>query len=186
MKLNEFVNKLHTQKGNYGTVVSVSSHSGKQIVENAAGEYYVDGFVVEAELESLEEVKRYIDLQELASKTKSSLYEDISDKKIARIIKKYNEDIRVTTTLVELYMTLASSKTFTLDPVLLEMRTSYKTGNLIESKIDFKLQDGTKVAVSEDTLKRIGNLLNSTDDNEEIIEYMRQSFDNFMYVVRQL
>lgn len=186
MQLSKLVNKLYSTKGGYGNVVSVTTHYDNQIVENDKGEYYVNGVLIEAKLDDLEEVKRYIELQESASETKIKLYEDISDIKIASIIRKYDSDIKVTTNLVESYMSLASSKSFTLDPVLLEMRTTYKSANLIEGKIDFKLEDGKQVAISEDTVNKLASLLNNTADREEILDYMRESRENFLSVIRQL
>ena len=83
-------------------------------------------------------------------------------------------------------MSLASSKSFTLDPVLLEMRTTYKSANLIEGKIDFTLNDGKQVAISEETVNKLASLLNSTTDKEEILDYMRENVDNFLSVIRQI
>lgn len=186
MKLNEFVKNLYSKKGGYGNVVAVSSHYGHQIIQNDKNEYYVDGTLIESKLDNLEEVKRYIELEESASGTKIKIYETISDTTIAKIIKKYNEDIKVTTTLVESYMSLASSKVFTVDPVLLEMRSSYKTAHIIENKLDFKLNDGKQIAISEDTVNKIANVLNNSKDKEEILNYMRESVDNFTSVVKQL
>jgi hypothetical protein len=184
MKLNDFVKKLYSDKGNYGNVVSVSSHYDHQIIENAEGEFFVNGILAES-VDSLDEAKRYVEVQELASKTKIKLYEDISETKLAGIIKKHH-DTKITTKLVESYLTLASSKVFTIDPVLLEMRTTYKTSNIFEDKIDFKLNDGKQVAISEETVTKIATLLNKSNHKEEIIEYMRESTDNFLAVVRQL
>jgi len=186
MKLNEFVKNLYSRTGNYGNVVTVSSHYGHQILENDKSDYYVDGVLLESKLDNLEEVKRYIELEESASETKIKIYETISDTIIAKIIKKYNEDIKVTTTLVESYMSLASSKVFTVDPVLLEMRSSYKTAHIIEHKLDFKLNDGKQIAIGEDTVNKIANVLNKSKDKEEILNYMRQNIDNFTSVVKQL
>jgi hypothetical protein len=186
MHYGDFVKGLYSKKGDYGNVVAVTTHYEHQIIENDKGNYYVDGILVESKLKNLEEVKQYIELQEVANKTKIQLYEDISDTKLAGIIRKYNENTKVTTKLIESYMSLASSKIFSLDPVLLEMRKTYKVANIFESKIDFRLNDNKQVAISEQTLKKIENLLNNTSDKKEIIDYMRENINNFLYVVRQL
>lgn len=186
MKLNEFVKNLYSRIGNYGNVVTVASHCGHQILENDEGDYFVDGIMLESKLDGLEEVKRYIELEESASETKIKIYETISDNKIAKIIKKHNEDIKVTTKLVESYMSLASSKVFTVDPVLLEMRSSYKTAHIIENKLDFRLNDGKQIAISEETVNKIANLLNKSKDKEEILDYMRESVEHFMSVAKQV
>lgn len=184
MKLNDFVKKLYSDKGDYGNVVSVSTHYDHQIIENAEGEFFVDSILAES-VSSLEEAKRYVEVQELASKTKIKLYEDISETKLAGIIKKHH-DTKITTKLVESYLNLASSKVFTIDPVLLEMRSTYKTANLFEDKLDFTLNDGKQVVVSEETVTKIAALLNNSIHKEEIIQHMRESTDNFLAVVRQL
>jgi hypothetical protein len=186
MHYGDFVKGLYSKKGDYGNVVAVTTHYDHQIIENDKGNYYVDGILVESKLKNLEEVKQYIELQEVANKTKIQLYEDISDIKLAGIIRKYNENTKVTTKLIESYMSLASSKIFSLDPVLLEMRKTYKVANIFESKIDFRLNDNKQVAISEQTLKKIENLLNNTSDKKEIIDYMRENINNFLYVVKQL
>ena len=185
MKLTDFINKVYTNKGNYGNVVSVSTHYDHEIIENDNGDYYVDGVLLESEYSDLEEVKRHIELEQSVSDVKSTLYEDISDTKVAHIIGKHT-DKRITTTLVESYMTLASSKTFDIDPVLLEMRSQYRNGNLIDNKIDFKLNDGKTVAVNEETVNKIASLLNNTAHREEILTYMRENAQNFLHVVKQL
>ncbi len=186
MRLNDFVKNLYSRKGNYGNVVSVSSHYDHQIIENDKGKFYVDGVLLEADYSDLEEVKRHIELEDTASEAKISLYEDISDIKIANIIKRFNENAKITTTLIENYTHRASSKVFDIDPVLIEMRTSYRGPNLIENKLDFRLNDGKQVAIDEETVEKIANLLNNTKDKEEILDYMRESVDNFLHVVRQL
>jgi hypothetical protein len=141
--------------------------------------------LVEAKLHDLEEVKQYVDLQKSANETRIKLYEDISDIRIAGIIKKHY-NTKITTKLVESYLDLASSKTFTIDPVLLEMRLSYRNANLVENKLDFRLNDGKQIAINEETVKKIVELLNSSNDKEEILDYMRENVKNFLSVVRQI
>lgn len=186
MYYRDFIKNLYSKQGSYGEVVAVTSHYGHQIIENTKGVYFVDGLKLDSNLKSLEEVKEYIEIQEIADKTKDKLYEDISDTKIAGIIKKHHEELKITTKLIETYMGMASSKAFSLDPVILEMRKTYKNANIFESKLDFKLEDGKQVAISEQTLKKIENLLNNSSDKQEIIDYMRENTQNFLFVVRQL
>lgn len=183
MKLNEFVKNLYSRKGNYGNVVSVSTHYNHQIIENDKGKYFVDGVLLEADYSDLEEVKRHIELEKSA---KVSLYEDISDIKIANIIKKHNDNTKITTTLIESYTNRASSKAFDIDPVLIEMRTTYRGQNLIQNKLDFKLNDGKTVAIDEKTVEKIANLLNNSKHKEEILNYMKESVNNFIHVVRKI
>lgn len=185
MRLTEFVKNLYSNRRDYGNVVSVTTHYEHQIIENDKGNFFIDGVLLETKLDNLEEVKRYIELEDSASEVKVGLYEDMAETKIASIIKKYH-DTKITTKLVESYMNLATTKVFEIDPVLIEMRASYRTANLVENKIDFRLNDGKQVAITEETVKKIANLLNSSEDKEEILSYMRENVSNFLSVVRQL
>jgi len=52
--------------------------------------------------------------------------------------------------------------------------------------LDFILNDGKTVAISEETVEKIANLLNNSKHKEEILNYMRESVDNFLHVVRKI
>lgn len=185
MQLSKFINGLYSSKGNYGKVVGVTSYYDKEIIINDREEYFVDGVKLEQKFESLEEVKSYLDVQEEASNTKITIYENISDTKVASIIKKYL-DIKVTNQLVEQYIKTASSKCFTIDPIILEMRQNNKLDSEINGKMIFKLNDGKQIAISEETLEKITDLLNNSDIKEKTIDYMRESRENFLSVMRLL
>lgn len=183
MKLNDFVRKVYSHKG-YGDVASVTTYYDKQIICNEDKQYFVDGVLLEQQFNDLEEVKQYIDIQDDASLVRTQIYENVSDTQVATIIKRHHSDIRVTNQLVETYIQVASSKTFTLDPVILEMREANKLDSLIEGKMVFKLNDDTQIALSENTVSKIAKLLNNTSDKNEIVEHMRQSRDNFLSVLK--
>jgi hypothetical protein len=186
MRLNEFVKKLYSKTGNYGNVVSVTTHYEHQIIKNEHGDYYIDGVLLESKLNSLEEVREYINLQESAKEARTKIYEELSQEKIANIIKKHNENTKITTSLIESYITLASSKKFTVDPVLFEMREINRSSRMFQNKIDFLLNDEKTVAISEDTYKKIENLLNNKENRQELINYMRENANNFLSVIKQL
>lgn len=118
-------------------------------------------------------------LEEQATK---ELYEELSEKTIANIIREYH-DIKVTDTLVESYKQLASSNIFSVDPVVQEIRSINKLDRLIENKLHYVLKDDSIVAISESTQERLNNLL---QNQTEIIEYMRESKENFMHVLSKL
>jgi hypothetical protein len=183
MQLNDFVRSVYNKAGIYGNVTSVSSYYDKVIVCNEENQWFCGGVLLDQEFSSLEEVKRYIDIQEDASLIRTQIYENVSDTTVATIIKKHS-DTRVTNQLVETYIQAASSKSFTVDPIILEMRMSNKLDSIIEGKIVFKLNDGKQVALSEDTVAKITTLLNKSSDKDEIVEHMRQSQDNFLSVLK--
>jgi hypothetical protein len=109
-------------------------------------------------------------------------YEEIPSSKVAEIIKEHH-DVRVTDTLIESYVELAASNIFSVDPVICELRKYNKIDRLVENKIHYVLSDKTIVAISEQTQERLNNLLQNQKD---IIEYMRESKDNFLYVLDKL
>ncbi len=118
----------------------------------------------------------------LEEQAKKELYEELSDNTIANIIKEYH-DIKVTDTLVESYKQLASSNMFSVDPVVQEIRSLNKLDRLVENKLHYVLKDDSIVAINTRTQDKLNNLLK---DQTEVIEYMRESKDNFLYVLEKL
>ena len=102
-------------------------------------------------------------LEEQASK---ELYEELSDKTIANIIKEHH-DVKVTDTLIESYKDLASSHKFSVDPVVQGIRSLNKLDRLIENKLHYVLEDQNIVTISVRTQERLNNLL---QNQTEIIE----------------
>ena len=131
--------------------------------------------------ESIDEAKAHLEMLELKQEITKEIYEDIPNIKIANLIREYH-DIKVTDTLIESYINLASTKTFTLDPVVLELRefNSLTTGL---NKIDYILEDGSCVAISYSTQKILEELLH---DKYKLIDYMRESKQNFVRIIKEL
>ena len=161
-------------------ILEESECHGYSIVLSTDGKVFVDN--KETELSSIEEAREYINQIILEEELTQELYEEIPQIKIAELIKEHH-DIKVTDTLIEQYIELASSKLFSADPVIQEIRKMNSVDNLVEGKIDYKLDDGSIVAIDEQTNKEINNLL---AEHSDIVEYMRQSKHNFMSVIREL
>jgi hypothetical protein len=166
-----------------GTTAQVRSF-GHIIEQTTNGKILIDG--EKTSFTDLEEARQYIKTQHytknIEEQVKTELYEDIPDNKIANIIKEHH-DIKVTDTLIESYIELASSKLFTVDPVVLDIRNLNKLDKLIEDKIDYKLADGTIIAINESTQDKLTELFK---DEQEIIEHMRESKENFIDVLKQI
>lgn len=109
-------------------------------------------------------------------------YEEIPATKVAEIIKEHH-DVKVTDTLIESYVELASSNIFSVDPVICELRKYNKLDRLIEGKLNYTLNDGNVIAINEATQDYLNKLL---QNQTEIIEYMRESKNNFMYVLSKI
>lgn len=190
MRLKEFKTKLAQESKNYGKVVLTFSHLMKEVVVNADGDVFVEGKLQEEQFIGLDETKQLVkqisSSEKLRHEIESHSYEEISESNIANIIKKHHEVPKVTTQLIESYVDLASSKQFTVDPVIMEMRKLNKLSNVVEGKLDFVLNDKTVVAISEDTFLKIETFLNMCGEKELALNYMRESRENFLHVVDEL
>lgn len=157
---------------------------GHTIEESVEGVILVDN--VETEFSDLEEARQYIviqqELKKLEEEIKTDLYEELSDEKVALIIQEQH-DVKVTDTLIESYKELASSKLFTLDPVITEMRKLNKLDTLVEGKIDYKLNDNSIIAISHNTQNKLNSLFK---EHQDVVEYMRDSKENFLSVLNNL
>lgn len=175
MNYNEFTSKLHD-----GEHIRSYGH----LIEMVDGAVTVNG--EPTKFKSLEEAKQNIKQEYIAHKIEEQvskeLYEEISDAKVASIIKEYH-DVKVTDTLIETYIQLASSNMFSVDPVVQDIRALNKLDRIVEGKLHYVLADESIVAISEQTQERLNNLLGN---QTEIIEYMRESKENFLSVLEQI
>lgn len=178
MYFNQFKSKLN------GSEIKSHMYSYGHLIEQTEDSILIDG--VQTEFESLEEARNYIKQEQISSELEEEiakeLYEELSNNKIAGVIKEHH-DIKITDTIIESYKDLASSKVFTLDPVVEEIRSMNKLDKLIEGKLDFQLDDGSIIAINETTYHQINNILSEHND---VIAYMRESKENFISVVEQL
>lgn len=138
------------------------------------------------DFESIEEARIHIkenhNTQKLANNIIKNTYQDISDYTVASIIKEHH-NIKVTQTLIESYIDLASSNIFSIDPVVQNIRAINKLDRLVENKLHYVLEDGSMVAINKETQINLNKLLENQTD---IIQYMRESKDNFFYVIEQI
>ncbi len=179
MRFNSFTKKIKTSI--YGSpVLDEQEIYGEMVAILEDGRVFINR--EETQLKSLEEAREYISQIKLEEEISRELYNDIPDVKIANIIREYH-DIKVTDTLIESYTTLASSKLFSVDPVVQEIRRMCIVDNIIEGKIDYVLSDGSVVAIDEHTNLNINKLL---QNQPEIVEYMRESKGNFMRIIKEL
>ena len=118
----------------------------------------------------------------LVEEVTKEIYEEIPNNKIVQIIKEYH-DVKVTDTLIETYIELASSNIFSVDPVICELRKINRLDTLVEGKLNYTLDDGSVIAINEATQEYLNKLL---QNQNEIIEYMRESKENFLSVLKQI
>jgi hypothetical protein len=72
---------------------------------------------------------------------------------------------------------------FSVDPVVHEIRKLNKLDRLVENKLHYVLEDESIVAIDVRTQEHLNNLL---QNQTEIIEYMRESKENFFHVLEQI
>jgi hypothetical protein len=161
-------------------VESIRSHL--HLIEKTSDDkIFVNGELTD--FTSLEEARQQIKSEytshKLEEQVSKELYEDLSDITVANIIKEYH-DVKVTDTLIENYISLASSHMFSVDPVVQKIRSLNKLDRLIEGKLHYVLSDDSIVTIDERTQECLNNLL---QNQTEIIEYMRESKENFMHVL---
>ena len=179
MRFKEFNLKL--KESLCGTQIRhESAFHGHSIIEAVDGSIFVD--YKRAHFLNLEEAKESILNDKFEEEIAQELYEEIPAVKIASLIREHH-DIKITDTLIESYISLASSKTFSVDPVVAGIRSLNSVDSLIEGKIDYVLEDGSSVAIDKDTQEVLNSLL---EDKYQLVEYMRESKQNFMHVVKEL
>lgn len=183
MYFNQFSRKL--SEDITGVAVVRQLRFGSHLIEMTVDQVVtIDG--IETEFSTILEAKDYLKQEFVSEKLEQEIaqdiYEELSESKIAGIIAEHH-NVKVTDTLIESYVELASSKIFTTDPVVNEIRDLNKFDKLIEGKIDFTLNDGSVVAIGRDTQEHINNLL---ENYNEIVEHMRESKENFISVIQQI
>lgn len=179
--MNYYQLKSSLRKSNI--VESVRSYL--QLIERTdEGKILING--LETKHKTFEEARKYIkedyDTNQLADKITKDTYREISEHTVASIIKEHH-DIKITDTLIESYVDLASSNIFSLDPVVQKIRSLNKLDRVVEGKIHYVLKDSSTVAINEETQDRLNKLLSN---QTEIIEYMRESKENFFHVFEQI
>jgi len=179
MKLKEFYSKLDKR------VAETFISYGKTVQYTVDGRVIIEGKEHSKQFKTVEEAKKYCKDQYISAQLQEQVRQEIGSDTttIAKIIREHH-NVKVTVPLIESYIEFASSKQFTLDPVVIDLRKTNKLTNLIEGKIDFILEDGNSVALEESTLIKIKNLINN--DESIKIEEMRKSIDKFISVIRKI
>ena len=141
----------------------------------------INGEVITAKVKTLEEARNSAKNYIQNTKLLENIDTTIPEEKVAQFIIQYNNIEKITDTLVESYIELASSNVFTVDPVVTAIKES-KTSEFA-GKLQYQLSDGSVVAIDESTQEMLNNIL---ADKNEIVDYMRESKDNFVRIIKEL
>lgn len=169
-KVNDIVSgaDLVEQTQFYGSVLALSSE----------GKVYIDNHLTE--FESLDEARSFVKHKDIGNEISKEIYEEILENKIANIIREEHK-VKVTDTLVESYIDLASSKLFTTDKVVQRIRELNRHDSILENKLHYVLNDGSTVAIDVGTQEYLNSIL-----DQEVVEYMREGKENFMNALQLL
>lgn len=180
MNFSDFNKKINSETSGV-EILSQTPCFGSTIQESSSG-ILINR--IKTDFTSINEAFDFIRNQKLQEKIeneiKIEMYETLSKGKVASLIEEFSTDI-ATDDLVESYINRAFAKEFTIDPIVSEIRKYNKSDRIIEAKIDFVLEDGSSVAVSEETLNYINSI-----STEELVQYMKESKDNFINALTKL
>jgi len=183
MHFKSFTNKIKSSVLQRN-IVEQTSCFNIRLYRTDEGKIFIDN--LETEFKTLDEARSYIrqqnKLQYIEQELSKNIYEDVLENKIATLIKEKN-NIKVTDNILEHYISLASSKVFTIDPTVQLIRKLNKYDYMFENKIDYVLADGAKVVIDINTQERLNTILK---DQKEVLDYMRESKENFLHVVNLL
>lgn len=142
----------------------------------------IDGEELNMTFGSLDEAREYVSDYIQDSIEVVNIEETlIPEEYIASLISKHHQINRITDTLIETYKELASSNSFSADPVIFEMKQSGVA--VAHNKLEWTLEDGAVVAVDASTQEHLNKLLK---DKPEVVQHMRESKDNFLNIVREV
>ena len=169
--------KLKAKLAESSGILDSFIYQDKRVVISKNLSISVNEEILNVEVENLEEARDYVK----SYINNSIILEDIDavipEEKIVNLVSKYHSSVKITDTIVESYLELASSNLFTIDPVLVEIK---QRSTSIPGKIEHRLNDGSVVAIDEETQNLLNTLL---EDKYQVVEYMRESKENFMRVI---
>jgi hypothetical protein len=131
---------------------------------------------------NLSEAKNHIKYSEQAKDIINNLYEEFFSENILKIadVIKEEHNIKVTNKIVEQYIKIASDKSFSIDPVVSNIREMNEFDSIINGKIHYILEDESVIAIDIQTQQDINNLL---ENKVEVVEFMKESSDNFLKIL---
>lgn len=155
---------------------------GFSVVETVDGVYINN---TKTTHKSLDDARTSLKNARLSETLRSDIHRDsytqLHEEKIANIIKN-NTDLKVTDKLIESYVALASSKAFSVDPVITEIKQYNTLDVVLEDHLDYVLKDGSKILISN----RILESINSNIGDKEVIDFMNESKTNFFKILEIL
>jgi len=141
-------------------------------------------------------MKTYQDLRESLVKTsqeqpdeigvigiREEMVDLIPEATLISVVKKHYPDIKITQNLLEKYRTKTKARSLNPDKVVQELRKMNPADCVFEGHVEYQLQTGQVVVISEEMDGRLNKLLS---EHPIVHAYMNESVSNFMDVVNEL
>jgi len=109
-------------------------------------------------------------------------YQYIIEHLLPTIIKKHSNSI-ITEQLIKEYSNKVFNKEFSGDRVLFEIRKLNKLDNILPNKLDYILEDNSRIVINYETQELINNILGN---HKDIIDYMQKNSNNFSKTINQI
>jgi hypothetical protein len=178
MNYSQFSKKLNTTLT--GMDIRESIHFYGSVIQCTNDGILIDN--AKTDYTSISEAKQHLKYQEQTKTIIKDLQEQVyqdNKQKIADIINE-EHNIKVTNNIIDSYIKLASDKTFSIDPVVHQIREMNKLDTIVNGKIHYILEDNSVVAINSETQKLINNIANN---NLKVVDYMKESSDNFLNII---
>lgn len=160
-------------------------HYGKVAHFTPENVLMIDGEVI-GEFKGLKEAKEFCESLRLSEELKPEIFieqQSLSESQIALILKEDSE-LRPTENVVSAFRTIVETKSFFPVNALIKLRE--KARNIeIPGKIDYILDDGSKVALDIETNLKLNTLID-LKESADLVKFMRTNQKNFLYIVEQI
>lgn len=160
-------------------------HYGKVAHFTTENVLILDGEMI-GEFKGLKEAKEFCESLKLSEELKPEIVIEpvsLSESQIALVLKEDSE-IRPTENVVNAFKTIVETKSFFPVNALLTLREKARNVE-IPGKIDYILDDGSKVALDIETNLKLNTLMD-IKESADLVKFMRMNKKNFLHVVEQI
>ncbi len=114
---------------------------------------------------------------------REDLYDLIPEATLISVVRKHHPDTKITNTLIESYRKTVKGRSPTADKAVAELRKMNPADAVFEAHVEYRLDDGQVVIISEEMDSRLNKLLS---EHPIVLPFINESADNFVYVISKL
>lgn len=172
------MNYLQFQKNLNSTMFDIAIKKqyqiGTHIVKETEDKFLLDF----QEFNTIQETLEYINNKKFSNVLLDSI-EPISNKTLYSLLKEHYPQNKITNNTINSLRNLIENKTFSFNTILESIRNHPN----FSDKIYFILEDQSKVCINKNTYQKLNEIFK---DQIEIEQYMKESKENFIRVIKQL